>query len=111
MGGLAPLAFGQDLKFLMRTLPPGQLAVEPAVSLYTARRALVQHRPRILLFSGHTVGERGENFALETPDGKFDVAAAKQPELFIWLLTSLWSPEALPPEAARVLEGREPRRV
>jgi hypothetical protein len=60
----------------MRTLPRGELAVEPAVSLYTARRALVQHRPRILVFSGHTIGEDGDNVALETPDGAFDMVAA-----------------------------------
>jgi hypothetical protein len=71
-----PLSFGQDLKFLMRTLPRGELAVEPAVSLYTARRALVQHRPRILVFSGHTIGEDSDNVALETPDGAFDMVAA-----------------------------------
>ena len=91
-----PLSFGQDLKFLMRTLPRGELAVEPAVSLYTARRALVQHRPRILVFSGHTIGEDGDNVALETPDGAFDMVAAADPDIFIALLTSLARPGARP---------------
>ena len=91
-----PLSFGQDLKFLMRTLPRGELAVEPAVSLYTARRALVQHRPRVLVFSGHTIGEDGDNVALETPDGAFDMVAAADPDIFIALLTSLARPGATP---------------
>ena len=51
---LQPLSFGQDLKFLMRTLPE-RLYVEPAASLYTAHRALVRHRPRFLMYSGHTL--------------------------------------------------------
>ena len=91
-----PLSFGQDLKFLMRTLPRGELAVEPAVSLYTARRALVQHRPRVLVFSGHTIGEDGDTVALETPDGAFDMVAAADPDIFIALLTSLARPGATP---------------
>ena len=99
-----PLSFGQDLKFLMRTLPPGELAVEPAVSLYTARRALVQHRPRILVFSGHTIGEDGDNVALETPDGAFDMVAAADPEIFIALLTSLAQPGATPTVQLQSLE-------
>ena len=71
--GLQPLAFGQDLKFLMRTLPHGSLYVEPAASLYTMRRALVHHRPRFLVFSGHTAS--GGHLCFETPNGTLDRAA------------------------------------
>lgn len=66
---LRPLSFGQDLKFIMRTMPADQLEVEPAASLYTTRRGLVLHRPRFLMFSGHTLGN---NLAFETPDGHLD---------------------------------------
>lgn len=89
--GLGPLKFGQDLKFLIRIFPRGQLYVEPAASLYTTRRALVQHRPRLLMFSGHTgtaaafrdsqsrrstaIPNGGSHLLFETPDGHLDNVA------------------------------------
>ena len=56
----------------------------------------MQHRPRILVFSGHTIGEESDNVALETPDGAFDMVAAADPDIFIALLTSLARPGARP---------------
>ena len=87
--GLQQLSFGQDFKFLMRTLPH-QLYVEPAASLYTTRRALVHHRPRFLMFSGHSLNS--SHLCFETPDGRYDADA--KTELLVALLLSLTSTSA-----------------
>ena len=90
--GLQSLSFGQDYKFLMRMLPRGSLYVEPAASLYTTRRALVHHRPRFLMFSGHSAG--GAYLMFETPDGQLDGKATTR--LLAALLRDL-CPESPPP--------------
>ena len=106
--GLKPLSFGQDLKFMMRTLQRGLLYVEPAASLYTMRRALVTHRPRFLCFSGHCHG--GSHLCWETPDGKYDADATLA--MFVSLLRSLAKESAASPplhvwelEAAAAVEA------
>ena len=84
--GLKPLAFGQDMKFMMRSLSKqGLLYVEPAASLYTTRRALVNFRPRFMIFSGHCLG--GLHLCFETPDGHYDRECSLQ--MFINLLRCL----------------------
>ena len=102
--GLAPLSFGQDLKFMMRTLPQGMFYVEPAASLYTMRRALVHHRPRCLILSGHT--SPNGHFCFETPDGRYDQQATL--DLLVHLLRTLHSalPDGgPPPEAVAAVEA------
>ena len=94
--GMRPLSFGQDMKFIMRTLPRYLLHVEPAASLYTARRALVQNRPRIVVFSGHTshVGQ-SPHLCFETPDGRYDPVVTSQ--ILIAMLLSLDRRSSSPP--------------
>lgn len=52
--GLRPLSFGQDIKHLLRAMDMREIAIEPAATLNDARKALFEHRPRFLVFSGHT---------------------------------------------------------
>ena len=78
---LEPLRFGQEMRFLLRSVPkvllhrnaPAHLAytpptlprwprfwqvylaLVPAATLADAQRSLVEHSPRILMFSGHTL--------------------------------------------------------
>lgn len=68
---------------------------EPAASLYTMRRALVHHRPRVLMFSGHSAC--GEYLMLESPDGHLDADATTP--LLVALLRSLSTspPSSEPP--------------
>lgn len=69
--GLRPLSFGLDLKHLLRALPRDALAIEPAATLLDAQSALARHRPRLLVFSGHTISGA---LAFETPEGRLEFA-------------------------------------
>ena len=53
--GIRPLAFGKDLKHLMKALPVADLAIEPAATLVDAQKALITHSPRVLVFSGREI--------------------------------------------------------
>ena len=103
--GLTPLSFGQDLKFMLRALG-GLLYVEPAASLYTARRAIVNHRPKIILFSGHVYSSQrsGAHLCFETPDGLYDDRMTTA--LLVAMLQALSTPAPHPPsEAATAVEA------
>ena len=81
--GLRPLNFGQELKHLLHSIPHRHLAVEPAATLVDAKEAFAKHRPRFLLFSGHT--HMGA-LAFETPDGRLDQHA--DADFFVQMLNS-----------------------
>ena len=49
---LKPLALGQELKFLLRSVPNIHIAVEPAAALADVEQRVIAHDPRIILFSG-----------------------------------------------------------
>jgi len=66
---LEPLRFGQEMRFLLRSVPKVYLALVPAATLADAQRSLVEHSPRILMFSGHTLLGA---LAFEKPDGRID---------------------------------------
>ena len=69
MPGYQPLSFGQDLKHLLRALPLSDIAIEPAATLEDAQAALHEHRPRIVVFSGHAFGG---SLAFEDSKGALD---------------------------------------
>jgi hypothetical protein len=89
--GLQPLALGQELKHLLRSLPLSTVAIEPAATLVDAQEALKRHQPRILAFAGHTFGGR---LAFEDERGRLDVNA--DPEHFVNMVTGLTLPQASP---------------
>jgi hypothetical protein len=83
---LDPLAFGQDMKLLMQSIPARELLIEPATTLHIAEQALVLARPRFLLFSGHT---HRDALGFETVRGGIDKSDATH---FVTLLESLNRP-------------------
>ena len=74
---LKPLQLGQELKFLLRSIPTTHLACEPAASLEDVEAAVNRCNPSLVLFSGHSfVG----SLAFELPNGRIDLPPA---DLFI----------------------------
>ena len=67
--GLKPLQLGRELKFLLHSLPPVHLAIEPAASLADARAAIEEKDPRLILFSGHSFMG---GLVFELDDGRLD---------------------------------------
>ena len=70
--GVSPLALGQDLKHLLRAMPSSTVAIEPAATLADAQAAFRKHQPRVLIFSGHTIGGK---LAFEDARGRLDAHA------------------------------------
>ena len=66
---LKPLQLGRELKFLLHSLPPVHLAIEPAASLADARTAIEEKNPRLILFSGHSFMG---GLVFELDDGRLD---------------------------------------
>ena len=73
--GVSPLALGQDLKHLLRSMPSSTVAIEPAATLADAQAAIRKHQPRVLIFSGHTIGGR---LAFEDARGRLDATAEEE---------------------------------
>ena len=67
--GLRPLSFGKDIKHLLRQMDMKEIAIVPAATLIDAQDALDEHRPRIVIFSGHTFMG---SLAFEDDDGRMD---------------------------------------
>lgn len=67
--GLKPLRLGQELRFLLRTIPKLYLEVQPAATMADARQALERYNPRIIMFSGHTFMGA---LAFELDNGRID---------------------------------------
>jgi len=80
--GLRPLKLGQELRFLLRTIPKMFLEVQPAATMADAREALERHNPRIIMFSGHTFMGA---LAFELDNGRIDTHSP--PAMFVNLLT------------------------
>ena len=78
---LRPLQLGQELKFLLRSVPAVELECEPAASLEDARMAIERCDPSLILFSGHSFAG---SLAFELPNGRIDLPP---PNLFIEKLT------------------------
>lgn len=74
---LKPLQLGQELKFLLRSIPPSDLAVEPAAALEDVKAAIERCHPRLVLFSGHSFAG---SLAFELPNGRIELPT---PQLFI----------------------------
>lgn len=74
---LKPLQLGQELKFLLRSIPPSDLAVEPAAALEDVKAAIERCHPRLVLFSGHSFAG---SLAFELPNGRIELPT---PALFI----------------------------
>ena len=74
---LRPLQLGQELKFLLRSVPPSSLACEPAASLVDVEAAIKRCSPSLLFFSGHSFAG---SLAFELPNGKIELPP---PDLFI----------------------------
>ena len=74
---LRPLQLGQELKFLMRSVPPSSLACEPAASLVDVEAAIQRCNPSLLFFSGHSFAG---SLAFELPNGRIELPP---PNLFI----------------------------
>ncbi|KAL1511449.1 hypothetical protein AB1Y20_006248 [Prymnesium parvum] len=51
---LQPLKLGKEMQYLLRAIPAVYLDIQPAATLVDAGAALEVHRPRIVIFSGHT---------------------------------------------------------
>ncbi|KAL1512389.1 hypothetical protein AB1Y20_005647 [Prymnesium parvum] len=73
--GLRPLSFGQDIKHLLRAMSIHEIAIEPAATLQDAQAAISKYRPRILVFSGHTVMG---SLAFEDTSGRLDEHASAE---------------------------------
>ncbi|KAL1519826.1 hypothetical protein AB1Y20_023332 [Prymnesium parvum] len=73
--GLRPLSFGQDIKHLLRSMRISEIAIEPAATLKDAQDAFKTHKPRILVFSGHTVMG---SLAFEDTSGRLDEHASPE---------------------------------
>ena len=95
--GLLPLALGQEIKHLLKSLSLADVAIEPAATLADAQAALQRHQPRILAFSGHTFGGR---LAFENERGQLDMEA--DPEQFVKIITG----QALPQPTRLTLAGK-----
>jgi len=74
---LKPLQLGQELKFLLRSIPNSYLACEPAASLADVEEAIQRADPSLILFSGHSFAG---SLAFELPNGRIDLPP---PEDFI----------------------------
>ena len=99
ISGFRPLAFGQDMKHLMRSLPMGRLAIEPAATLTDAQAALRRYCPQVVVFSGHTFMG---SLAFENDSGKLEQHT--DPNHFA---TMLLGPYPQPPKLARLLSPPE----
>lgn len=53
--GLRSLNVGLEMKLLMRAVPRAHLEIVPAATFADAELSLARARPRVVLFSGHTV--------------------------------------------------------
>jgi hypothetical protein len=80
--GLRPLKLGQELRFLLRTIPKMFLEVQPAATMADAREALERFNPRIIMFSGHTFMGA---LAFELDNGRIDTHSP--PAMFVSLLS------------------------
>lgn len=80
--GLRPLKLGQELRFLLRTIPKCFLEIQPAATMADARDALERHNPRIIMFSGHTFMGA---LAFELDNGRIDMHSP--PAMFVNLLS------------------------
>ena len=69
---LRPLQLGQELKFLLRSIPIETLSVEPAASLVDVEGAIKRCDPMLLLFSGHSFAG---SLAFELPSGRIELCA------------------------------------
>ena len=67
---LRPLQLGQELKFLLRSVPPGALMCEPAAALTDVEAAIQRCDPSLLLFSGHSFAG---SLAFELPNGRIEL--------------------------------------
>ena len=67
---LRPLQLGQELKFLLRSVPTSQLACEPAASLVDVEAAVKRCNPNLILFSGHSFAG---SLAFEQPNGRIEL--------------------------------------
>ena len=74
---LKPLQLGQELKFLMRSVPAAHLSVEPAASLVDVEMAIKKSDPALILFSGHSFAG---SLAFELPNGRIELPPS---DLFI----------------------------
>jgi hypothetical protein len=74
---LRPLQLGQELKFLLRSIPPSALACEPAASIVDVENAIRRCDPSLLFFSGHSFAG---SLAFELPNGRIELPP---PDLFI----------------------------
>lgn len=80
--GLRPLKLGQELRFLLRTIPKMFLEVQPAATMADARETLERLNPRIIMFSGHTFMGA---LAFELDNGRIDMHSP--PAMFVNLLS------------------------
>eukprot|EP00966_Prymnesium_polylepis_P156310 3611199-Prymnesium_polylepis.1 len=68
---LPQLKLGQEMKVLLRAVPPVYLAIYPAATIKEAGTAVQIHRPNVVMFSGHT--HRG-GLAFETSEGTIELS-------------------------------------
>ena len=68
---------GGLLKLVRRSVPPQDLACEPAAALEDVKAAIERCKPRLVLFSGHSFAG---SLAFELPNGRIELPP---PELFI----------------------------
>ncbi|KAL1507448.1 hypothetical protein AB1Y20_008285 [Prymnesium parvum] len=72
---LKPLALGQELKFLLKSVPAYHIAVEPAAAFGDVSERVKEHNPRIILFSGHSFMG---SLAFELPNGRIDLPSSQE---------------------------------
>ena len=97
---LQPLKFGQEMKYLLRSIPKLYLTVLPAATLRDAGRELNTHKPRIVMFSGHTFMGA---LAFEDDKGRLDATgaadfAASRTTEFVKMMREVATHDAPPPE-------------
>ena len=72
---LRPLQLGQELKFLLRSVPSSSVQVEPAASLNDVEGAIKRCDPLLLFFSGHSFAG---SLAFELPNGRIELPPPDQ---------------------------------
>lgn len=76
--GLMPLKLGQELKFLVRSVPRVHLEIVPAATFSDAKESVLRFSPRIIMFSGHTLspGYGVSALAFESDNSRVDVSSS-----------------------------------
>ena len=100
--GIRPLALGQEIKHLLRALPIETVAIEPAATLIDAQEALRRHQPRVLTFSGHSMGS---NLVFEDARGRIDTSVDGQ-HFAKMIFGQLSQPSPSTPASAPLLAAR-----